>query len=1205
VGLRPGPYRTELRWEIAPPHAAAAGLAEALAVDPLVAQVLINRGYDTPDRARRFLDPPLEALEDPDQIVDMPAAADRIARAVRDREPMSVYGDYDADGITATAILLRGLRGLGGEVAFYVPSRFREGYGLHDAALRQLAADGRRLVVAVDCGITATAEVARAVERDQDIIVVDHHEPGPALPPARAVVDPKRRDGGAAFTEYAAAGLAFQLLRAVRRRLDQPEVPVELLDLAALGTIADVVPLVADNRIIARWGLQRLRSAPCPGLAALVTVAGLGEEVTARHVGFALAPRLNAAGRLGDASAGVRLLTTDDPVEAGGIAAQLDAENRQRRDLCDQIFAEAVERVESTGLQRAPAIVLAGDGWHPGVIGIVASQLVERYYRPAVLLAVAQGRATGSARSIARFHLVDALAQCADLLERFGGHAMAAGLTMTAERIPAFSRRFGEVAASRLTPADLVPRLAVDAEIPLAAVTGRVAEQLQHLAPFGVANPEPVFAARGLTAVRTRVLGDGQHLRLGVTDGQAFAEAIGFRLGDASELLAFTRAKIDLAFTVGLDRWDEQPRVQMFVEDLVTPDLDLSEVLTDGRLLIERLFTRAEDYLGDDALGLEEAGAFYTKVAGVTFEGRQDAVRHLLPGEPLTLRREPGNPHDPHAVKVVTGRDVQIGYLSARVASRLAPSMDSGTRYTATVSQITGGGDRSYGVNIYVRRQETPADEPVHPQPLQRAQQEVLTEALIARIARQLHRGRPLRDAHLAAIRAVCAGGSVRGVFGPGRGRRAVIEIAAAAWVIAGRGAVIIAVPMQSEVDRWYERLAPRLREIGVRCGRAHGALRFRERQGLLQSLRSGEVDVLMASLEYLRQADAGGASPALQWLRPSLLLMETEPTIGSNIETALGAGFSHIPRAIFSSGGDSAAAPLPSDDAGPVVSDQFVRVNLRLVDRRGTRDRDTALTEICGRGEKTLVYAGPRRAAVDLATRLRGAGNGHVAYYHAGLPLRVREVLEQLFADGRVTVLVASDGWTADAAAADVRQVLVAGLPAHRGELAEVVGSAGLDGRQATVTLLYGPDDLPAVEAGLAKRHPPRETLAALYNGLRAAVGQDGAASWPDDALAAALQPAGVTAKTIGIGLDILAEAGVIQREYDGERWRITLPEVGRRDLTASVRFAEGRREAEALADLRAWAFGPLTEILRAVAGPGTRRDRGPETGDPIGEIG
>ncbi len=1189
---RPGWQGVGPRWETARPHPAQAALAQSLAVDPLVAQVLINRGYDTLDRANAFLDAPLHALRDPDGIVDLPVAAERIARALASGELVAIYGDYDADGITATSILVRGLRALGGAVSFYIPSRFSEGYGLNDPALQGLAVAGQRVVIAVDCGITATDEVLRASDRGQEVVIVDHHEPGPVLPPALAVIDPKRRDAQGAFRDYSAAGLAFQLLRAVRRRLHQPEFPEEVLDLAALGTIADVVPLVDDNRIIARWGLQRMQTAPCTGLAALGKVVGLSGEVSARHVAFTLAPRINAAGRLGDAAVGVRLLTTDDPAEAEGIAVQLDAVNQQRRALCDQILAQAVERVESTNLQHAPAIVLADERWHPGVIGIVASQLVERYYRPVVIMAVEGGVAKGSARSIARFHLVDALAACADLLERYGGHAMAAGLTMTADRVNEFARRFAEVAAARLTPDDLVPIVPVDAEVPLSAVTSTLAEQLQRLAPFGSGNPQPVFAARGLVAVTTRVMSDGAHLRLGVTDGEAFADAVGFRLGDASELLAFTRAKIDLAFTVGVDRWENQPRIQLIVEDLVTPGLDLTEVLTDGRLLVDRLFARAADYLGEDPLGLEEAGAFHTKVAGVTFEGRQTVVGALRPGEALALRREPDNPHDPHAVKVLTESGVQIGYLSARVASRLAPSMDTGTRYTATISQITGGGDRSYGVNLYLQRQDGLSSDDLDPsRNLRGAWTALSTDEIVERVRVHFSRGRPLRDVQRAAIRSLLDGRPVRGVFGPGRGRRAVMEIAAASWVVAGRGAAVLAVPLQSQVDGWYERLAGRLREMGVRCARAHGALRFRQRQMLAAALQAGAIDVLVASMEYLSHKPGRDEAPVGQVLHPSLLLVDSEPTIEANIFAAAAQALGDPLWGWFGAAPAQPDGAMPRLEAAEVVTDPFLRTNLRLVDRREAADRDAIVTAVSERGDKSLLYVGTRAAAVEAASRLREAGNGHVAYYHAGLPLRVREVLEQLFADGKIKVLVASDGFTADAAPGDLRQVVVAGLPAHRGDLKEIVGSAGLDGRQATVTLAYKKEDLRTAEGIVAERHPPREVLAALYRVVRAEVDRSGAATWPDDGLTASLRSAGISPKTVGIGLDILAEAAVIQREYDGDRWRISLGGADRKDLATSLRFAEGQRETYALDALKTFAFGPLTEILQAVAGPGAVR--------------
>lgn len=1187
-----------LRWKVAEPRPTLRDrIANALGVEPIIAQVLVNRGHDTSEKARRFLDASLDTLADPDLIVDVDHAAGRLAHAVRAGEPITIYGDYDADGVTATSILLRGLSALGGQIGFYIPSRFAEGYGLNDAALARIAAAGGHLVVSVDCGVTAVNEIARARQRGQEIIVVDHHEPAAHLPPALAVIDPKRRDRPSPFGEYSAAGLAFQLLRAVRRRLGVADVPGELLDLAALGTIADLVPLIDDNRILARWGLARMTSTPTPGLAALIQVAGLTGQISTHHVGFALAPRINAAGRLGDAAVAVRLLTTEDPAEALAIANQLDEENRRRRALCDQILAEAIERVEGAQLQRAPAIVVAGEGWHAGVIGIVASQLTGRYSRPVVMIAVEGEIGKGSARSIAPFHIVDALKGCEDLLTRFGGHAMAAGLTLSASQIPEFARRFTEVAGERLTAEDLTPSIVIDAQVSLAEITETLARQVGQLAPFGLGNPDPVLAARGLRAVTTRVMGDGLHLRLGVTDERGYAEAVGFRLGDASELLAFTRARVDLAFTVGLDRWEDRERVQLMLRDLQTPGVELDEVLTDSRLLVERLFSRAVDYLGDGALGLEEAGAFYTKVVGVTFDSRQELVRMLAPGDVLLLRREPDNVHDPHAIKVTTLAGDQIGYLSARVAARLAPSIDSGVRYTATVSQITGGGDRHHGANIYLQRQDSSPDEP-DPGQLQRmAWRDLPADDLIDRLRLHLHRGRRLRGPQFEAVRAVADGRSILGVFGPGRGRSAVIEIAATAAAVAGRGTVVIAAPLQTQVERWFDRLAPRLQQVGVRCVRAHGALLFRQRQRLLQSLREGNIDVIIASIEYLRyqgerlRSESSGTglhAPSDAGLRPALLLVEGEPTIGAATLEEVMETLGHPQLAFFCADVAPEIAAFSTQKALQRVADSFVRTNLRLVDRRDPENREEALHAILARREKTLVFAASGREAVDVASWLRERGGVEVAYYHAGLPLRVREVLEQMFIDGKVGALVAADGFREESAPADLRQVVVTGLPAHRGDLMEQIGVAGLDGKPSVVTLLYRREDVKVVEAELGERHPTRETLAAIYRAVRDQVEHSGAAGWPDEGLAAILEAKVPSRRTIGIGLDVLAEAGVIQREFDGDRWRITLSDDGKRhELVTSLRYAEGQREATALAELTRLAFAPMTEVLRLVAHP------------------
>lgn len=1175
---------TPRRWQcVEPTPPLRDRIAEALALDPIVAQVLVTRGYRTPEDARLFLEAPAERLTDPDLIIDMPRAAERIMHAIRGGEPITVYGDYDADGVSATSLLLRGFAAVGGKVDFYIPSRAREGYGINDAALATIASRGGGVVVSVDCGVTAVSEADAAVRRGQDLIIVDHHEPPSVLPRAVAVVDPKRADHAGPFREYCAAGLAFQLLRAVRRRLGVPD-DFDFVDLAALGTIADVVPLVHDNRILVRAGLARMSAAPTLGLASLMRVIGLEGEITARHVGYSLGPRINAAGRLGDATAAVRLLTTDDGKEAEAIAQQLDAENERRQAVCDRIEAEAIEQVEAGKLWEQPAIVLADPRWHPGVIGIVASRLVERYYRPAIMIAIESGIGKGSARSIDGFQLVDALMSCASLLVRAGGHAMAAGLTVSEERIPEFSRCFVEVARKRLSREQLIPVVPIDAEIDLSVVTDALARQLAQLAPFGAGNREPILCARGLHAVSTRLLGDGVHLRLGLSDGRGYAEAIGFHLGDVSDLLAFTQATLDLAFSVTLDRWGDRERVQLVVRDLQTPGIDLEAVLSDRRVLIDRLFVRAQDYLSAGILGIEDAGAFYTKVVGVSFEGRQDQIRTLEPGHRLRLHREPHNAHDPHAIKVLTDAGEQIGYLSAKLAARLAPSVDSGTRYAVSISDITGGGeDRHLGVNIYIQRQDLSPNGGDEGQLLRKAWQELAHDALVDRVRTHLHCGRPYRGPQHAVVRAIAEGQSVLGVFGPGRGRQMMIEAAAATTVIAGRGPVVIAVPLRSQVDWWQDRVAPRLRRLGIRCVCAHGALFFRQRQQVLQALSDGEVDVLIGSVEYLRQH---GMTPP-----PALLLIDSEPTIDGKVLAELRRKLGHPRLAVFVAGTEPETSGTVEREEHLVrIGDTYLRTNLRLIDRREPAEYVQALEELVAGDERVLISVATRSASVEVAFALRAQTDRMVAYYHDGLPLRVREVLEQMFADGKIDILVAA-GFSEDAAPHDLHATIVAGLPGSRAALREQFGLVGRDGKPATVTLLYRRSDLELLNSEQAERNPSRETLATFYRELRAFSTRGGELRWPDDDVTATLQGVGISRRTIGIGLDILAEAGVLHREYDGERWRITLPaDVPKRDLTVSLRYSEGRREAEAVAEVEQWAFGPLTELLRTVAGPTAR---------------
>ena len=564
-----------------------ARLAALLGVPAPLGRVLWARGCRDPAQAERFLEPRFEHLSNPFELKGIEPAVSRLQRALSRAEPICVYGDYDVDGVTSTALLVSVLRKLGGNVEFYVPHRLVEGYGLNERALAKIAARGTRLVVSADCGVTAVAEIDAAARLGVDVVVIDHHTASQDLPRAVAILNPHQPGCTFAGRELAAVGVAFHLLLALRRRLreagwfaSRPEPNLrEALDLVALGTIADVVPLTGPNRVLVWHGLRELARAARPGVLALKSVAQLSGEVTAGDVGFKLGPRINAAGRLDDASVGVRLLLSEDLREARLLAEQLDKANAERQELQARIAGEAISQADALGPpEQRRTLLVSSPGWHAGVVGIVASRLVERFHRPALVLAEEGGVAKGSGRSVEGFHLYDALSRCAHHLTRFGGHRHAAGVTLDASRIGAFAQALEAQGREALDPAQLSARLRIDAELHPREVSLDLAAQLRRLAPFGAGNPEPVFFCRELAAHEVRLLPDKRgtgpghlKLRLGEAGGRAGEEesialdAIGFHLGGTALAVG---SRLDAAFQLAVDTWSGSERLQLKLKDV-------------------------------------------------------------------------------------------------------------------------------------------------------------------------------------------------------------------------------------------------------------------------------------------------------------------------------------------------------------------------------------------------------------------------------------------------------------------------------------------------------------------------------------------------------------------------------------------------------------------------------------------------------------
>lgn len=548
-------------------------IARELRLPPALSRLLVHRGFGEPALARDFLRPHLGQIHPPMMMAGMAEAVERIVSAIRGGETILVHGDYDVDGICSTAVFVRALRWMGAKALPFVPHRIQDGYDLSEAGIREAQRVGAKLILTGDCGVVAHEAVRRACELGIDVVVTDHHTPGPTLPDCVAVVDPNRPDCPYPDKSLAGVGVAWKVCCAVADAVGYPRERLNaFLDLVAVATVADLAPLTGENRALVRWGLRVLPETPNPGLRALLRTTGLAgkQDVTAAQIGYVLAPRINAVGRMGEARDGVRLLLTDDPREAESIAISLEAENRARQAVDGETLRQALEGLERWfDPARHWGVVLAAEGWHPGVIGIVASRVVERIHRPTVMIAL-NGRddGKGSARSIPGFHLHDALRACARHLVRFGGHRMAAGCSIRPGNVDAFRDAFDAHAHAVLRPEQLVPEVRIDLEVELHHADDSLARMLRHAGPFGAGNATPVFATRGVgVAGPPKVVGD-RHLKLTLASHGRTIDAIGFGMAERGGEPWLDGGPVDVAYKLEENHYNGRTSIQARIVDL-------------------------------------------------------------------------------------------------------------------------------------------------------------------------------------------------------------------------------------------------------------------------------------------------------------------------------------------------------------------------------------------------------------------------------------------------------------------------------------------------------------------------------------------------------------------------------------------------------------------------------------------------------------
>lgn len=543
-------------------------ISKAFHISPLTAIILYNRGIHDDETITRFLSKDLGVMHDPYLLKDMEKAADRIRKARDNKEKVTIYGDYDVDGITSIAILYKHLTEMGIEVDYYVPDRMQEGYGVNRDALDKIRKNGTSLIITVDTGITAVEESEYAKEIGLDVIVTDHHECKETIPNVYAAIDPKRKDCPYPFKSLAGVGVVFKLIQALDERKSLPDLMDKYADLMCLGTVADISPLVDENRVIVTEGLKRFKTTKNVGLKALIDVSTNGKNITTSTIGYIIAPRINASGRLGCASRSVELFLTDDTEKAHTLAESLCEENTNRQHTEQKMFKEALEYLEEhPEVKEDKVIVIPHKDWHHGIVGIVSSKITEKFYKPSILFAIDGNEAKGSGRSVNGFNLFGALENCSDLLEKFGGHELAAGLTIKADNIEAFRKKINECSKDQFTEQMMTPTIMLDAAIKVPYISLDTVHDINRLQPFGVDNPTPAFAIRNIKIHKISVMSEGKHLRMTLLKDGKYLDSVGFGMGEYYQYLE-EGDFIDVAFALDINDYKGFQNVQLILKDI-------------------------------------------------------------------------------------------------------------------------------------------------------------------------------------------------------------------------------------------------------------------------------------------------------------------------------------------------------------------------------------------------------------------------------------------------------------------------------------------------------------------------------------------------------------------------------------------------------------------------------------------------------------
>ncbi|MEE0434206.1 MAG: single-stranded-DNA-specific exonuclease RecJ [Peptococcaceae bacterium] len=1182
-------------------HAAARKLADALKLPPALARILASRGYATPEQASAFLYATLEDVSRPFELPNLGAAVDVIAETLAEGGSIAIYGDYDVDGICASTLMREVFSWLGVDVRAYVPSRLKEGYGMNAGALDKLQSEGIALVVTVDNGIASRELVNTYKAKGLRFVVTDHHQLPEQLPDcvvvnpllAPSVLAPYRRLCGCGVAYFLAMGLLQRLAPA----LYDEEHRRALLDLVAVATVADLVPLVDDNRILVREGLRRIGEKPRPGLAALVQLMCGEAGVKASDIAFRIAPCINACGRLDETSDALALFAPKPEGDITALAEKVRDYNETRKTMERTITKEAIAQFEDfTG--RLHCAIAVGENWHPGVIGIVASRLVEHFQCPAIVLTTSKEKPdvyTGSARSVKGFHLYEGLDAVSEHLLQFGGHEMAAGLSLKKENLEAFKTAFRAVAARYETEMAEENILWIDDVITLDEADAALEEALRLLEPCGCENAEPLFALEHQWRFEHQPVGsEGDHLRLRFKDSQGETiPAIAFRWGhyEFSE-----KHRYDFAFHLEEHCFRGICGIQLQVTDIM-PSWQAEEAP-----LLRTFMAQGGNYLGA-VTGIADQPRFYTKLKGVSFDDRQSIIAHLSAGEELALLREHQNPADANAIACLTQGGEKIGYLSREIAAQLAPLMDLGAIYSAHLEQITGDDDTMRGVNILVQSAQAEAERTQAAETVVEwdalAQEDLLaflTDAFIEDGALL-----PIQEAAIANILERHEDTAV--IMPTGRGKSLIYQLAAAVLARREKRMTVVISPLKALIADQYLALCDHLVPLGYRIYKGNGDLSQEERAQLYAALEEGSVDVLFVTPEFFVRQEARFRAQAARIgqfvLDEAHHLLDQRPAY-----KAISALKPAYPNAVWTY--LTATVPPTEQKAfAEIISgaglyiDDYIRYNLHIVDARRTDKKLVYLYRLFMHPEKTICYVNSRKQAFGLSQRLREilpyTLRPLVGYYHGGLPKQARYAIETAFKEGEIRLLFATTAFGEGVHIADIRNVVLYHPCFSVEAFNQLSGRCARDGEEGRVHLLYSEKDLALNEMIIADRVPSRDLLGKMYQLLKAlARSRDYVLSGGREALEEELVRLleGTTRRSWRQALAVFEELSFLcVRQTDTDMTIIVEKNPARRNLSESPTYLEGTCEERALAQFEKIAFvrdtNQLETIIRSALRP------------------